>query len=195
MQEIEKTLPKDVKLTRTFRQADFIEASVKNVQVALRDGIIIVGAILILFLMNWRTIIITLSAMPLALILGLMFLKFQGGGINTMTLGGLVVAIGSVVDDAIVDMENSYRRLRENQRAGNPIAPLRVVFNSSVQVRVSVLFSTVIIAVIFAPVFALIRGRRENFYADGNYLSIGNWCFDFSSSNFDTSFVCFIIGK
>ena len=155
MQEIEQTLPEDVKLVRTFRQADFIEASVKNVQVALRDGIIIVGAILILFLMNWRTIIITLSAMPLALILGLMFLKFQGGGINTMTLGGLVVAIGSVVDDAIVDMENSYRRLRENQRAGNPIAPLRVVFNSSVQVRVSVLFSTVIIAVIFAPVFAL----------------------------------------
>ncbi|MGB7441531.1 MAG: efflux RND transporter permease subunit [Coleofasciculaceae cyanobacterium] len=155
MQEIEKTLPEDVKLTRTFRQADFIEASVKNVQVALRDGIIIVGVILILFLMNWRTIIITLSAMPLALILGLMFLKFQGGGINTMTLGGLVVAIGSVVDDAIVDMENSYRRLRENQRAGNPIAPLQVVFNSSVQVRVSVLFSTVIIAVIFAPVFAL----------------------------------------
>ena len=155
MQEIEQTLPEDVKLTRTFRQADFIEVSVKNVQVALRDGIIIVGVILILFLMNWRTIIITLSAMPLALILGLMFLKFQGGGINTMTLGGLVVAIGSVVDDAIVDMENSYRRLRENQRAGNPIAPLRVVFNSSVQVRVSVLFSTVIIAVIFAPVFAL----------------------------------------
>ena len=155
MQEIEQTLPEDVKLTRTFRQADFIEASVKNVQVALRDGIIIVGVILILFLMNWRTIIITLSAMPLALILGLMFLKYQGGGINTMTLGGLVVAIGSVVDDAIVDMENSYRRLRENQRAGNPIAPLRVVFNSSVQVRVSVLFSTVIIAVIFAPVFAL----------------------------------------
>ncbi|WP_414530377.1 efflux RND transporter permease subunit [Nodularia chucula] len=161
MEELKASLPKDVKVTETFRQQDFIEASLKNVEEALRDGTIIVCVILILFLMNWRTVIITLSAIPVSLLLGMMILNWTGQGINTMTLGGLVVAIGSVVDDAIVDMENSYRRLRENQIAGNPVPPLQVVFNSSVEVRVSVLFSTIIIAVVFAPIFALsgVEGR------------------------------------
>jgi CzcA family heavy metal efflux pump len=161
MEELKASLPKDVKVTETFRQEDFIEASIKNVEEALRDGTIIVCVILILFLMNWRTIIITLSAIPVSLLLGMMILNWTGQGINTMTLGGLVVAIGSVVDDAIVDMENVYRRLRENQTAGNPVSPLQVVFNGSVEVRVSVLFSTIIIAVVFAPIFALsgVEGR------------------------------------
>jgi CzcA family heavy metal efflux pump len=155
IEEIKVGLPKDVKITTTFRQEDFIEASIKNVEEALRDGTIIVCIILILFLMNWRTVIISLSALPVSLLLGMMILNWTGQGINTMTLGGLVVAIGSVVDDAIVDMENVYRRLRENQLAGNPIPPLEVVFNGSVEVRVSVLFATIIIAVVFAPIFAL----------------------------------------
>ncbi|RAM49959.1 MAG: CusA/CzcA family heavy metal efflux RND transporter [Hapalosiphonaceae cyanobacterium JJU2] len=161
MSELKASLPKDVKVTETFRQEDFIEASLKNVEEALRDGTIIVCVILILFLMNWRTVIITLSAIPVSLLLGMMILNWTGQGINTMTLGGLVVAIGSVVDDAIVDMENVYRRLRENQIAGNPVPPLQVVFNGSVEVRVSVLFSTIIIAVVFAPIFALsgVEGR------------------------------------
>ncbi|RAM49977.1 MAG: CusA/CzcA family heavy metal efflux RND transporter [Hapalosiphonaceae cyanobacterium JJU2] len=161
MSEIKASLPKDVKVNVTFRQENFIEASLKNVEDALRDGIIIVSAVLILFLMNWRTVIISLSALPLSLLLGMMILNWTGQGINTMTLGGLAVAIGSVVDDAIVDMENVYRRLRENQQAGTPINPLQVVFNGSVEVRVSVLFSTVIIAVVFAPIFALsgVEGR------------------------------------
>ncbi|MBW4685501.1 MAG: CusA/CzcA family heavy metal efflux RND transporter [Komarekiella atlantica HA4396-MV6] len=161
MEELKASLPKDVKVTETFRQEDFIEASLKNVEEALRDGTIIVCVILILFLMNWRTVIITLSAIPVSLLLGMMILNWTGQGINTMTLGGLVVAIGSVVDDAIVDMENVYRRLRENQTAGNPVPPLQVVFNGSVEVRVSVLFSTIIIAVVFAPIFALsgVEGR------------------------------------
>ncbi|MFN6456181.1 MAG: efflux RND transporter permease subunit [Nostoc sp. EfeVER01] len=161
MEELKASLPKDVKVTETFRQEDFIEASLKNVEEALRDGTIIVCVILILFLMNWRTVIITLSAIPVSLLLGMMILNWTGQGINTMTLGGLVVAIGSVVDDAIVDMENVYRRLRENQIAGNPVPPLQVVFNGSVEVRVSVLFSTIIIAVVFAPIFALsgVEGR------------------------------------
>ncbi|MDZ8052399.1 MAG: efflux RND transporter permease subunit [Aulosira sp. ZfuCHP01] len=161
MEEIKAGLPKDVKITTTFRQEDFIEASLKNVEEALRDGTIIVSVILILFLMNWRTVIISLSALPVSLLLGMMILNWTGQGINTMTLGGLVVAIGSVVDDAIVDMENVYRRLRENQLAGNPIPPLQVVFNGSVEVRVSVLFATIIIAVVFAPIFALsgVEGR------------------------------------
>jgi CzcA family heavy metal efflux pump len=155
IEEIKVGLPKDVKITTTFRQEDFIEASIKNVEEALRDGTIIVCIILILFLMNWRTVIISLSALPVSLLLGMMILNWTGQGINTMTLGGLVVAIGSVVDDAIVDMENVYRRLRENQLAGNPVPPLQVVFNGSVEVRVSVLFATIIIAVVFAPIFAL----------------------------------------
>ncbi|ODG97555.1 cation transporter [Nostoc sp. KVJ20] len=161
IEEIQAGLPKDVKITTTFRQEDFIEASIENVEEALRDGTIIVSVILILFLMNWRTVIISLSALPVSLLLGMMILNWTGQGINTMTLGGLVVAIGSVVDDAIVDMENVYRRLRENQLAGNPIPPLQVVFNGSVEVRVSVLFATIIIAVVFAPIFALsgVEGR------------------------------------
>lgn len=161
MEEIKPGLPKDVKVSVTFRQEDFIESSIENVRDALRDGIIIVSIVLILFLMNWRTVVISLSALPLSLLMGIMILDWTGGGINTMTLGGLAVAIGSVVDDAIVDMENVYRRLRENQLAGTPVPPLQVVFNGSVEVRVSVLFSTVIIAVVFAPIFALsgVEGR------------------------------------
>jgi CzcA family heavy metal efflux pump len=161
MEELKAGLPADVNVTVTFRQSDFIDASIKNVRDSLRDGIIIVSIILLLFLMNWRTAVITLSAIPLSLLIGLMLMNLFGLGINTMTLGGLAVAIGSVVDDSIVDMENCYRGLRKNQLAGNPISPLQVVYDTSVEVRVSVLFSTVIIAVIFAPIFTLtgVEGR------------------------------------
>ena len=161
MAELKAGLPKDVTFTKTFDQDLFIEASISNVEEALRDGTIIVSVILILFLMNWRTVLISLSALPLSLLLGLIILNWTGQGLNTMTLGGLVVAIGSVVDDAIVDMENVYRRLRENQVAANPKPPLQVVFDGSVEVRVSVLFSTIIIAVVFAPIFVLsgVEGR------------------------------------
>ncbi|BAY59355.1 cation efflux system protein (plasmid) [Leptolyngbya boryana NIES-2135] len=161
LEELKESLPKDVKIATTFRQEDFIEASLKNVEEALRDGTIIVSVVLILFLMNWRTVVISLSALPVSLLLGMLILNWTGQGINTMTLGGLVVAIGSVVDDAIVDMENVYRRLRENQLSDNPRNPFQVVFDGSVEVRVSVLFATVIIAVVFAPIFALsgVEGR------------------------------------
>jgi CzcA family heavy metal efflux pump len=161
MEEIKPALPKDVTFTKTFDQSLFIESSITNVEEALRDGVIIVSIVLILFLMNWRTVIISLSAIPLSLLIGLIVLDFTGQGINTMTLGGLVVAIGSVVDDAIVDMENVYRRLRENQVSPNPKPSLQVVFDGSVEVRVSVLLSTVIIAIVFAPIFVLsgVEGR------------------------------------
>ncbi len=161
MEEIKAGLPKGVNVAVTFRQENFIDASIKNIEDSLRDGIIIVSVILLLFLMNWRTAVITLSALPLSLLLGMIILNWTGQGINTMTLGGLAVAIGSVVDDAIVDMENVYRRLRENQLAGSPKSPLQVVFDGSIEVRVSILFSTVIIAVVFAPIFSLsgVEGR------------------------------------
>ena len=161
MAEIQPSLPKDVKFTVTFRQENFIDDAIENVQGSLRDGIIIVSVILLLFLMNWRTAIITLSAIPLSVLIGMIILNLFGQGINTMTLGGLAVAIGSVVDDSIVDMENAYRGLRKNQLAGNPVHPFQVVYDTSVEVRVSVLFSTVIIAVVFAPIFTLtgVEGR------------------------------------
>jgi CzcA family heavy metal efflux pump len=161
MAELKPGLPAGVSFTKTFDQNLFIEASVKNVEEALRDGAIIVSVILIAFLLNWRTVVISLSALPVSLLLGMLILSWTGQGINTMTLGGLVVAIGSVVDDAIVDMENVYRRLRENQMAANPKSPFQVVFDGSVEVRVSVLFSTIIIAVVFAPIFVLsgVEGR------------------------------------
>ncbi|MBD2343365.1 efflux RND transporter permease subunit [Anabaena subtropica] len=159
--EIKASLPKDVKVTETFRQESFIAAAIANVTSSLRDGIIIVSIILLMFLMNWRTAIITLSAIPLSVLIGMMILGLFGQGINTMTLGGLAVAIGSVVDDSIVDMENCYRGLRKNQVASNPVHPFKVVYDTSVEVRVSVIFSTVIIGVVFAPIFTLtgVEGR------------------------------------
>lgn len=159
--DLRPTFPGDVQVTRTFRQANFIDLAIRNVSGSLLQGVVIVSVILLLFLMNWRTAIITLSAIPLSLLIGLLFMKAFGLGINTMTLGGLVVAIGSVVDDAIVDMENCYRGLRQNQAQGNPKPSFRVVFDTSVQVRLAVIFSTVIIVVVFAPIFSLtgVEGR------------------------------------
>ncbi|MDB9373215.1 efflux RND transporter permease subunit [Nodularia sphaerocarpa] len=161
MTEVKAGLPADVTVTETFRQENFIAAAIQNVTSSLRDGIIIVCIILLMFLMNWRTAIITLSAIPLSVLIGMMILGWFGQGINTMTLGGLAVAIGSVVDDSIVDMENCYRGLRENQAASHPVHPFKVVYDTSVAVRVSVIFSTVIIAVVFAPIFTLtgVEGR------------------------------------
>lgn len=158
---LQDSFPPDVEVTTTFRQANFIETAVRNVSGSLLQGIVIVSVIMLLFLMNWRTALITLSAIPLSLLIGLMLMNILGLGINTMTLGGLVVAIGSVVDDAIVDMENCYRGLRKNQSQSNPRHPLRVVYDTSVQVRLAVIFSTVIIVVVFAPIFSLtgVEGR------------------------------------
>lgn len=159
--EVKLALPPDVKVTETFRQESFIAAAIENVTSSLRDGTIIVAVILLMFLMNWRTAIITLSAIPLSVLIGMLILNLFGQGINTMTLGGLAVAIGSVVDDSIVDMENCYRGLRKNQASSNPEHPFKVVYDTSVAVRVSVIFSTVIIAVVFAPIFTLtgVEGR------------------------------------
>jgi nickel/cobalt tolerance cation efflux system protein len=161
MDALQATFPADVDVQRTFRQSNFIDSAIRNVSGSLIQGIIIVSVIMLLFLMNWRTAIITLSAIPLSLLIGLMLMKAVGLGINTMTLGGLVVAIGSVVDDAIVDMENCYRGLRKNQIQETPKSPFQVVYETSVSVRLAVIFSTVIIIVVFAPIFSLtgVEGR------------------------------------
>jgi nickel/cobalt tolerance cation efflux system protein len=161
MESLKPTFPPDVEIARTFRQANFIDSAIGNVSKSLIGGIVIVSIIMFLFLMNWRTAAITLSAIPLSLLVGLMLMKAFGLGINTMTLGGLVVAIGSVVDDSIVDMENCYRGLRQNQAEDNPKHPFQVVYETSVEVRSAVIFSTIIIVVVFAPIFSLtgVEGR------------------------------------
>lgn len=158
---LSKTLPGDIQVTRSFRQASFIETAIKNVSASLIEGILIVSVVMLLFLMNWRTAVISLSAIPLSLLIGLMLMRAFGLEINTMTLGGLVVAIGSVVDDSIVDMENCYSGLRRNQAAAQPKNPLQVVYETSVEVRQPVILSTVIIVVVFAPIFSLtgVEGR------------------------------------
>ena len=161
MQRLESSLPADVSVTQTFRQAKFIEIAIRNVSESLLLGVVIVAVVLLLFLMNWRTALIALSAIPLSLLVGLLLMRGLGLQLNTMTLGGLVVAIGSVVDDAIVDMENCYRGLRRNRLQAQPLNPLDVVFSTSVEVRQPVLFSTLIIVVVFAPIFTLsgVEGR------------------------------------
>lgn len=162
MKEIQKTLPKDVRVTTTFRQEDFIQKSVDNVLEALRDGAIIVTVVLVLFLGNWRTVAITLTALPLSIVVGLIVLNWFGIGLNTMTLGGLAIALGGVIDDAIIDAENVYRRLRENSALGKDAQPsLKVVFDASVQIRGSVVFATLIVCLVIAPIFSLsgVEGR------------------------------------
>ena len=160
--EIQKTLPKGVHIEgELFKQANFIEASIANVQGALRDGIGIVALVLFFFLLNLRTTSITLVVIPLSLLITAIVFHFLGLSINTMTLGGLAVAIGELVDDAIVDVENVFRRLKENRRAASPLSPLKVIYEASSEVRNSIVFSTIIVVLVFIPLFALggIEGR------------------------------------
>jgi CzcA family heavy metal efflux pump len=156
--ELRKTLPHDIKInTKIFRQADFIEASVNNIQKALLEGSIFVIIVMFLFLMNFRTTIISLIAIPLSLIVSIITLKFLGLTINTMSLGGMAIAIGSLVDDAVIDVENVFKRLKENaQKKSNQKKPtLTVVYLASKEIRSSIFNATLIIIVAFIPLFFL----------------------------------------
>lgn len=158
LSEINKTLPADVKMdTEIFRQADFIEASVKNVGNALLEGALFVIIVLFLFLGSGRTTIISIVAIPLSLLGTMIVLHLLGMNINTMTLGGMAIAIGSLVDDAVIDVENVYKRLRQNYRLskGERRPVLDVVFDASVEIRASILNATFIIIVSFVPLFFL----------------------------------------
>lgn len=156
--EVQKTLPADVKMdTHIFRQADFIESSVHNVGEALFEGAIFVVIILFLFLFSYRTTIISVLAIPLSLLGSALVLNLLGMDINTMTLGGMCIAIGSLVDDAIIDVENVYKRLRQNHSL--PLEQRRptfdVVYEASSEIRSSILNATFIVMVAFVPLFFL----------------------------------------
>lgn len=158
LKDLQKNLPPDVKVsTDIFRQSRFIESSIGNVKKSLFEGGIFVVIVLFLFLANVRTTVISLVTLPLALLVSILTLHYLGMTINTMSLGGMAIAIGSLVDDAIVDVENVYKRLRENKLRpeAERLSVIQVVFNASKEVRMPILNSTLIIVVSFVPLFFL----------------------------------------
>lgn len=154
LKELEKNLPKGAVFHKDlFKQSHFIEASIHNVKEALRDGTLLVFLVLFIFLMNIRTTAITLTAIPLSLLVTAIIFHFLDLSVNTMTLGGLAVAIGELVDDAVVDVENVFRRLRENKLKSLPLPTLQVVYSASSEVRNSIVFATIIVVLVFLPLF------------------------------------------
>lgn len=155
LDDLKPGLPQDIKIHYLFRQASFIEKAIGNVLGAIATGGVLVVIVLLLFLMNWRTAFISLTAIPLSLLSAILVIEGMGGTINTMTLGGLAIAVGEVVDDAIVDVEAVYRRLREARIRGEQISPVRTIIDACREVRSSVVYATFIVALVFLPVFFL----------------------------------------
>ena len=154
--DMQASLPKGMAAPRvTFRQADFIESSINNLQGKLLLASVFVAVILFFFLGNLRTTIISLTAIPLAILISVLVFKFMGLSINTMTLGGLAIAIGELVDDAVVDVENVLRRLREEKQRGGHRPVLEIIVKASLEVRSAIVYATLIIALVFVPLFAL----------------------------------------
>jgi Cu/Ag efflux pump CusA len=162
IRELQPSLPPDVRVnTNIFQQKHFIQAALTNVEHALRDGFILVVIVLFLFLLNYRTTLITLTAIPLSLVITAIIFKLFGYSINTLTLGGLAIAIGELVDDAIVDVENVFRRIRENRKSSDPRPVLQVIYSASSEVRNSIVYATMIVVLVFLPLFYMqgIEGR------------------------------------
>ncbi len=164
--QLEPTLPEGMVLNRdVMRQSHFIDRSVHNVTKVLGEAVVIVAIVLVLFLMNVRTTLITLTALPISLAVGLLMMDAMGLGLNVMTLGGLTVAIGVLVDDAIIDVENVFRRLKENAARGEPDRRevWQVVFDASNEIRPAMVFATVIIVMVFVPLLFL-EGLEGRFF-------------------------------
>lgn len=160
--DIQRTLPDGVSATNLqFRQATFIETSVDNVKTVLVEAAVVVAVVLILFLMNWRATFISLTAIPISILVTVLVFAAFGLTINTMTLGGLAIAIGELVDDAVVDVENIIRRLKENRLVAAPRPVLEVIASASQEVRSGIVYATMIVILVFIPLFALsgIEGR------------------------------------
>jgi CzcA family heavy metal efflux pump len=162
LSNLDNSLPLKIKADQIlFRQANFIEASIHNVQRVLIEAALVVAVLLFAFLLNWRTTAISLTAIPVSILATAVIFKFAGLSINTMTLGGLAIAIGELVDDAVVDVENIFRRLRENRASPNQRPVFDVVVSASQEVRSGIVYATMIIVLVFVPLFALsgIEGR------------------------------------
>ena len=161
LEEMRPGLPSGVEAEVLFRQGDFIESAIGNLKEAIRDGAIMVTIVLFLFLLNLRTTVITLTAIPLSFAVTLLIFRGFEVSVNSMTLGGIAVAIGMVVDDAIVDVENVFRRLRDNAAATNPRPRLEVIAAASSEVRSSILYATLLIILVFVPLLGLagLEGR------------------------------------
>jgi len=159
--DLRPSLPAGVEAEILFRQGDFIDSAIGNLKEAIRDGAIMVTVILLLFLLNLRTTFITLTAIPLSFAITLLTFKWFGVSVNSMTLGGIAVAIGMVVDDAIVDVENVFRRLKENASLPLPRPRLDVIASASSEVRSSILYATILIILVFVPLLGLagLEGR------------------------------------
>jgi CzcA family heavy metal efflux pump len=156
LEELKQGLPNGLSEPKVlFRQADFIKASVTNVSEALRDGAVMVAVVLFVFLLSARTTLISLMAIPISLCVTALALNFMGLSINVMTLGGLAIAIGELVDDAVVDVENIVRRLKENKSSATPKNVLDVIFHASIEVRTGIVYATLIVVLVFIPLFAL----------------------------------------
>jgi CzcA family heavy metal efflux pump len=155
LEELRPTLPPGVEIGIMFKQGDFIESAIGNLKEAIRDGALMVTIVLFLFLLNFRTTFITLMAMPLSFAITVLTFKWLNISVNSMTLGGLAVAIGMVVDDAIVDVENVFRRLRENASLATPRPRLEVIARASGEVRNSILYATLLIILVFLPLMGL----------------------------------------
>lgn len=165
LEAIRATLPAGVKLdTTVFRQANFIESAISNLTHALLQGAFIVVIILFIFLMNLRASLITFISMPLSFVVGVLILYFFGLGINAMTLGGIAIAIGEVVDDGIITVENVVHRLRLNRLLAHPRPSIRVIFDAVLEIRNSVVYATMIICLVFLPIFFL-TGISERIFS------------------------------
>ena len=172
LDSLRSALPPDVVMDpEIFRQATFIERAISNINGAMLQGGLLVVLVLVFFLFSWRTGLISLTAIPLSLLVAIVVLRWLGGTINTMTLGGLAIAIGELVDDAIIDVENVYRRLRENRLKATPDPALSVIYQASCEVRSSVVFATVIVALVFLPIFSL-SGLAGRIFAPLGYAYI-----------------------
>jgi HME family heavy-metal exporter len=162
LQEIAPSLPSGIKADQIlFRQANFIETSIRNVGRVLVEAVMVVAAVLFAFLLNWRTTAISLTAIPVSVLATAIVFYLGGLSINTMTLGGIAIAIGELVDDAVVDVENIFRRLKEGRAAGSPDSLFDVIVSASQEVRSGIVYATMIIVLVLVPLFALsgIEGR------------------------------------
>jgi Cu/Ag efflux pump CusA len=197
LEELQTALPEGAETVVLYRQADFIDIAIGNLEEALRDGAIMVAIVLFLFLFNFRVTFITLTAIPLSLAVSILVFDLMGLTVNSMTLGGFAVAIGMVVDDAIVDVENVFRRLREAAASKSEDSKLEIIAKASAEVRSSIFYATVLIILVFVPLLGLSGGRRPPLCSDcdrynhqhGGILSClsdRDSCFEFLSTQSQT---------